>query len=121
MLPTATAGWPACVASCRGDGPVGGDHDDRDGRDDRATGLDRLGLRPGDDVRWRRKDGGHWHLGVVIGLEADGSVAVRDGQGRWRSIVAEQLEARGEGRRGGRRGESVSERAEQPTQLGFFG
>jgi hypothetical protein len=89
--------------------------------DDRAAGLDRLGLRAGDKVRWRRKAGGHWHQGVVIGLEADGSVAVRDGQGRWRSIVADQLEARGEGRRGGARWESVGERADQPSQLGLFG
>jgi hypothetical protein len=89
--------------------------------DDRSDGLDRLGLWPGDAVRWRRKAGGHWHQGVVIGLESDGSVAVRDGQGRWRSIVAEQLEARGEGRRGGARWESVSERAEQPNQLDLFG
>jgi hypothetical protein len=89
--------------------------------DERAAGLDRLGLQAGDDVRWRRKSGGHWQQGVVIGLEADGSVAVRDEQGRWRSIVAEQLEARGRGRRGGARWESVGERAEQPTQLGLFG
>jgi hypothetical protein len=46
---------------------------------------------------------------------------VRDKQGRWRSIVAEQLEARGEGRRGGSRWESVSERAAQPAQLDLFG
>ncbi|HEV7760521.1 MAG TPA: hypothetical protein VGO78_16070 [Acidimicrobiales bacterium] len=92
-----------------------------DERDDRSAGLDRMGLRAGDKVRWRRKAGGHWHVGVVIGLEADGSVAVRDKQGRWRSIVAEQLEARGEGSRGGTRWESVSERAEQPAQLDLFG
>jgi hypothetical protein len=85
-----------------------------------APSLDAMGLRPGDKVRWRRKAGGHWQEGVVIGLEADGSVALRDRQGRWRSIVASQLEARGKGRRGGARWESVSARAAQPGQLALW-
>jgi hypothetical protein len=92
-----------------------------DDPDERAAGLERLGLRPGEQVRWRRKSGSHWNKGRVIGLEADGSVAVRDAQERWRSIVPEQLEAKSTGRRGAARWESVSERAERPAQLGLFG
>jgi hypothetical protein len=89
--------------------------------DERAAGLDRFGLQAGEEVRWRRKSGGHWHKGVVIGVEPDGSVAVRDAQERWRSIVAEQLEARGQGARGGKRWEPVSERVDRPAQLDLFG
>ena len=56
--------------------------------------LEAVGLHEGEAVRWRRHDGGHWQAGTVIGLERDGSVAVRDGDGAWRSILPDRLEAR---------------------------
>lgn len=79
--------------------------------------LDAISLTPGETVRWRRRDGGHWQDGVVIRREADGSVAVRDGDGAWRSIRVERLEARAEGRRGALHWEPVQDRASRPTQL----
>jgi hypothetical protein len=79
--------------------------------------LEALGLTPGEAVRWRRREGGHWHDGVVIRREDDGSVAVWDAQGAWRSIRVDRLEVQAEGRRGARRWEPVEDRASRPTQL----
>jgi len=62
--------------------------------------LADVGLHEGETVRWRRLDGGHWQTGTVIGLERDGSVAVRDTDGAWRSIVVDRLEAKRPNRRG---------------------
>jgi hypothetical protein len=81
------------------------------------TSLDTLGLRPGEPVRWRRRDGAHWHEGTVIRREPDGSVAVRDADGAWRSIRVDRLEARTRTRRGTLRWEPIESRANRPTQL----
>lgn len=62
--------------------------------------LADAGLHEGESVRWRRHDGGNWQTGAVIGLERDGSVAVRDTDGAWRSITADRLEAKRPNRRG---------------------
>lgn len=83
-------------------------------------GLARLGLTKGDPVRWRRKAGGRWQQGAAIGIETDGSIAVSDSQGRWRSLVVDQLEVKGEGPRGAARWEPLSGRVGQPDQLGMF-
>jgi hypothetical protein len=85
------------------------------GSDERS--LETLGLRPGARVRWQRKAGGHWHEGVVIRRELDGSVAVRDADGAWRSIVVDRLEAHREGRRGSRAWEPLADRAIRSAQL----
>jgi hypothetical protein len=79
--------------------------------------LETLGLKPGEPVRWRRRAGGHWHDGVVIGREADGSIAVRDAQGAWRSITIDRLEARARGRRGAAHWVPLAERITRPEQL----
>jgi hypothetical protein len=76
--------------------------------------LDDVGLHEGESVRWRRHDGGNWQTGTVIGLERDGSVAVRDADGAWRSFVADRLEAK----RPNRRGRLVWQPVEEgPSQL----
>jgi hypothetical protein len=82
-----------------------------------TSALEDLGLHPGEPVRWQRKPGGHWHEGVVIRREPDGSVAVRDADGAWRSIVVDRLEARRPGPRSSRRWEPLAERAARATQL----
>lgn len=79
--------------------------------------LDDLGLHEGEAVRWRRHDGGNWQTGVVIGCESDGSIAVRDRDGAWRSIVAERLEAKRPGRKGKLVWQTVAEAAAAPAQL----
>ena len=82
-----------------------------------AADLAALGLREGEAVRWRRHDGGNWQAGTVIGLERDGSVAVRDVDGAWRSMVADRLEAR----RPNRRGRLVWQPVEEgPAQLSLW-
>jgi hypothetical protein len=83
-------------------------------------GLALLGLTKGDPVRWRRKAGQRWQQGAIIGIENDGSLAVSDSQGRWRSLVIDQLEVKGEGPRGATRWEPLSDRVGQPDQLGMF-
>jgi hypothetical protein len=88
------------------------------GADERS--LAPLGLKVGERVRWRRRSGGHWHGGVVIGREADGSIAVRDAQGAWRSITVDRLEARVEGRRGAVHWEPLTVRAARPEQLDLW-
>lgn len=65
-----------------------------------ADDLLDLGLSEGEAVRWRRHDGGHWQNGTVIGVERDGSIAVRDADGAWRSIVTDRLEAKRPNKRG---------------------
>lgn len=81
--------------------------------------LAALGLRPGEPVRWRRRDGGHWQSGVVLGRENDGSVAVRDQDGAARSIVASRLEAKRPDRRGRLRWQLVETTATQ-SQLSLW-
>lgn len=85
--------------------------------DRNALSLDALGLAPGERVRWRRQEGSHWQYGAVIRRERDGSVAVRDSDGAWRSIPVARLEAQGLTRRGTRRWQSVDERAARQIQL----
>lgn len=84
------------------------------------TSLDALGLRPGEPVRWRRHDGGHWQEGTVIRRERDGSVAVHDAEGAWRSLRIDRLEVQTRGRRGAERWEPLPERAARPRQLGLW-
>lgn len=85
--------------------------------DDDTRGLDELGLCPGEQVRWQRKAGGHWQLGKVVRREPDGSVAVHDPDGAWRSITVDRLEAKA-GQRGRRIiWEPVADRLDRPDQL----
>lgn len=83
-------------------------------------GLVALGLRPGDRVRFRRRDTGRWREGRVVGRERDGSVALRDQRGASRSIRPEQLEVRSVGPRGGVIWEPVPERAARIEQLSLW-
>ncbi len=76
-----------------------------------------LGLRAGDRVRYRRPTGGRWQEGTVVGLEPDGSVAVRDAKGAARSLPADRLEVRVRGARGAVGWEPVAERAARCEQL----
>lgn len=87
---------------------------------DTDPALLEVGLRPGDRVRFRRRDGGHWHEGVVERRERDGSIGLRDARGAARALPVERLEVRSEGRRGGVVWEPVADRAARDEQLGFF-
>jgi hypothetical protein len=63
--------------------------------------LEEVGLRRGDVVRFRRAPGRRWQEGTVSRREDDGSVGVRDAEGRARALRASVLEVRTAGPRGG--------------------
>lgn len=84
------------------------------------SALLEIGLRPGDRVRFRRREGGTWTEARVEQREKDGSVGVRDSRGALRAIPVERLQVRGTGKRGGVVWEPVRERAERDEQLGLL-
>ncbi len=79
--------------------------------------LAAVGLRPGDRVRFRRREGGRWHEGVVVQLERDGSVGLHDDKGASRAIPLDRLEVRTTGPRGAVAWEPGDERAARTEQL----
>lgn len=83
--------------------------------------LEELGLRVGERVRWRPRPGSRWAEGVVTRRERDGSIGLRDTQGRARALLVERLEVRCAGPRGARTWESLVERAKRTEQLRLFG
>lgn len=83
--------------------------------------LDELNLQPGDRVRFKRTSGSAWHEAKVVGVERDGSVALRDAKGSARSIASDRLEVQVRSRRGALRWEPVLEHAQRTTQLPLFG
>ena len=82
--------------------------------------LERLGLRPGEPVRWRPKAAGRWVEGTVPRVERDGSIGLTDAQGRARALPIDRLEVRAKGPRGARTWEPLAERAARTEQLGLF-
>ncbi len=84
------------------------------------SALVEVGLRPGDRVRFRRREGGTWHEATVERRERDGSVGVRDERGALRAIPLERLQVRATGRRGGVVWEPVTDRASRDEQLGLL-
>lgn len=84
------------------------------------SALVEVGLRPGDRVRFRQREGGSWREGVVERRERDGSIGVRDGRGAARAIAIERLQVRTKGKRGGLMWEPVAERAQRDEQLGLL-
>ena len=84
------------------------------------SALLEVGLRPGDRVRFRRREGGTWQEAKVERRERDGSVGVRDERGAARAIPIDRLQVRGTGKRGGLLWEPVRERADRDEQLGLL-
>lgn len=84
------------------------------------SALLEVGLRPGDRVRYRKKDGGAWQEARVERRERDGSIGVRDANGAARAIPVDRLQVRGTGKRGGTVWEPVIERADRDEQLGIW-
>lgn len=85
-----------------------------------ASALLAVGLRPGDRVRFRRREGGAWKEATVERRERDGSIGVRDERGAARAIAIERLQVRTTGKRGGVLWEPLSDRAERDEQLGLL-
>src|SRR5437868_5227554 len=84
------------------------------------SALLAIGLRAGELVRFRRKDGGRWHEATVIGVERDGSVGVRDESGASRALAIDRLEVRATGPRGARTWEPLVERAARTEQMSLW-
>jgi hypothetical protein len=85
-----------------------------------ASALARLGLRPGEAIRFKRNDRGRYIVGKVEGVETDGSVALRDPDGSARSLRAERVEIRRPGPHGRLRWQTVSDVAITWEQLELF-
>jgi hypothetical protein len=82
--------------------------------------LADVGLKPGDRVRWRPREGARWTEGTVATRERDGSIGLRDHAGKARSLPLERLEVATTGPRGARTWEAATERAARTEQLGMF-
>ena len=83
--------------------------------------LRSLGLRRGDQIRFRRGPGDRWLPGKVLGREADGSVDLRDARGRSRAIPVDQIEVAERGPRGGRVWTPLVDIVARTEQLDLFG
>ena len=81
-------------------------------------GIQRLGIEPGEAVRFRRPDRSRWQDGVATGLERDGSLAITDRDGAHRAIPVELVLVRAPRGRG--RWEPLLERASRTVQLQLF-
>ena len=81
--------------------------------------LDDVGLRAGEQVRFRRGTG-QWRVGVAVGREKDGSLAIRETGGAARAIPLDRVEVRCTGPRGGRGWERLLERACRVEQRSLF-
>lgn len=84
------------------------------------SALVEVGLRPGDRVRFKQREGSAWKEGKVERRERDGSVGIRDERGAARAIPVERLQVRTTGKRGGRVWEPVVDRAARDEQLGLL-
>ncbi len=84
------------------------------------TWLRSLGLRPGDEIRFRRDGATRWLAGKVMGREADGSVDLRDARGRSRAIAVERIEVAERGPRGGRVWTPLADIVARTEQLDLF-
>jgi hypothetical protein len=79
-----------------------------------------LGLRPGEAVRFIRPDRTRWQDGVVVRVERDGSLGVRDGSGASRAVPLDRVLVRASGARGAPRWEPLLDRASRTEQLALF-
>jgi hypothetical protein len=84
------------------------------------SALLEVGLRPGDRVRFRRRDGGAWREATVERRERDGSIGLRDERGAARALPLDRLQVRTAGKRGGVVWEPVADRVGRDEQLGLL-
>ncbi len=85
-----------------------------------SVAPEALGLRTGEDVRFRRSGRSRWNGGRLECIERDGSIGIRDDKGAARSLRAAEVEVRGLGPKGARRWESVAARLARGDQLELF-
>jgi len=78
-----------------------------------ASALEAIGLGPGEQVRFRRRDRGRWQIGVVRRLERDGSLRIGDSEGAARTVPLAEVQVR----RGRTGWEPLAERSARAVQL----
>jgi hypothetical protein len=79
--------------------------------------LERLGLRAGEPVRFRKGGTGRWVVGKVAGISPDGCVTLHDPNGAARTLRPTVIEVRRPGERGRLTWQLVSEVAITWEQL----
>ncbi|MDQ1401935.1 MAG: hypothetical protein QOG03_251 [Actinomycetota bacterium] len=84
---------------------------------DPAIDLAPLGLKPGESIRWRRRETDRWRDGTVTRLERDGSLGLTDTKGAARAIPLDQIQVQLRGPRGAKTWEPLRERAARSEQL----
>lgn len=87
------------------------------GADAETSALAALGLRRGEQVRFRRADRGRWQIGSVHRIERDGSLRITDADGAARTVALAQVEVHAPGSRRSPRWEAVADRAARAVQL----
>jgi hypothetical protein len=84
-----------------------------------ASALEGIGLRFGEQVRFRRADRARWQLGTVQRIERDGSLRVADTEGSARTVPLARVEVRARRPGGAVRWEPVADRSSRAVQLTF--
>lgn len=82
--------------------------------------LERLGLRAGESIRFRRQGHGRWVEGRMAGISADGSIKLYDPDGAARNLRPDAVEVRRPGNKGRLRWQLVSDVAVTWEQLALF-
>lgn len=83
--------------------------------------LNAVGLRLGEQIRFRRNEAGRWLIGKVARVEPDGSITLHDPDGAARSLRPERVQVRRPGSRGRLVWKTVSDVAVTWEQLDLFG
>jgi hypothetical protein len=79
--------------------------------------LERLGLRAGEPIRFRRPGAKRWIAGKIAGVAADGSIKLFDPEGSARNLRPDAVEIRRPGPKGRLRWQLVSDVAITWEQL----
>ena len=82
--------------------------------------LNAVGLRLGEQIRFRRTESGRWVIGKVARVEPDGSITLHDPDGAARSLRPERVQVRRPGSRGRLVWKTVSDVAVTWEQLDLF-
>ncbi len=82
--------------------------------------LNAVGLRLGEQIRFRRNGAGRWLVGKVARVEPDGSITLHDPDGAARSLRPELVQVRRPGSRGRLVWKTVSDVAVTWEQLDLF-
>ncbi|GAC1384354.1 MAG: hypothetical protein NVSMB4_12010 [Acidimicrobiales bacterium] len=86
-------------------------------REAQRSALEAIGLRPGEQVRFRRPDRSRWQVGIVSRMERDGSLRITDADGAARTVALALGEVTVPGARRTLQWEPLADRAVRAVQL----